>query len=178
LKVSFQRELDVFVEKLLFVCLRLCDPIDVLDKNDVSNLYGSLAGNFAGVAQYNGDNRQFEGVTSGLTVDLLCAIMVNESLGTPVKRYSLINNKILEEYSKACLDYKYDKMVTDLGQSDWRCEAAESGGNILFSHCTDFLMVALLSDRQKDWNLESAIIMLLPSTGALLNDVIYLLVIV
>jgi hypothetical protein len=65
--------------------------------------------------------------------------MVNESLGTPVKRYSLVNEKILEKYNKTCLDYKYDKMVTDLGQTDWRCEAAENGGNILFTHCIDFL---------------------------------------
>jgi hypothetical protein len=121
----------ILVVKPLTACFRLCDPIDVLEKNDVSNLYESLAGNFAGVAQYNGDNRQFEGVTSGLTLDSVCAIMVNESLGTPVKRYSLVNEMILEEYSETCLDYKYDKMITDLGHTDWRCEAAEKGGNAL-----------------------------------------------
>lgn len=115
----------------------------------MSNLYESLAGNFAGVAQYNGDNRQFEGETSSLTLDSICDIMVNESLGTPVKRYSLVNEKILDKYNKTCLDYKYDKMVTDLGQTDWRCEAAENGGNVLFTHCVDFLMAVLLSDRQK-----------------------------
>jgi hypothetical protein len=106
----------------------------------VSNLYESLAGNFAGVAQYNGDNRQFEGGTFNLTLDEVCDIMVNESLGTPVKRYSLVNGKILERYNKKCLDYKYDKLITDLGQADWHCEAAESGGKIVFIHCSRSLI--------------------------------------
>lgn len=94
----------------------------------MSNLYESLAGNFAGVAQYNGDNRQFEGATFNLTLDTVCDIMVNESLGTPVKRYSLVNEKILRQSAKECLDYKYDKFITDLNQTDWYEEAGESGG--------------------------------------------------
>jgi hypothetical protein len=106
----------------------LCDPLDVLEKNDVSNLYDSLAGNFAGVAQYNGDNRQFEGGTFNLTLDAVCAIMVNESLGTPVKRYSLVNEILLEKYDKQCLDYKYDTMIADLSQTDWHHETAVNGG--------------------------------------------------
>lgn len=130
---------DPLGHKTVNEIFKLCDPIDVLEKNDVSNLYESLAGNFAGIAQYNGDNRQFEGETSSLTLDSICAIMVNESLGTPVKRYSLVNEKILEKYNKSCLDYKYDKMVTDLGQGDWRCEAAENGARQwVYQTCTEF----------------------------------------
>lgn len=109
----------------------------------MSNLYESLAGNFAGVAQYNGDNRQFEGGTFNLTLDSVCDIMSNESLGTPVKRYSLVNEQILERYNKKCLDYKYDKLVADLGQADWRSEAAESGGNIIFLQLSRFLVPIL-----------------------------------
>jgi hypothetical protein len=126
----------------------LCDPVDVLEKNDVSNLYDSLAGNFAGVAQYNGDNRQFEGVSFNLTLDSICAIMVDESLGTPVKRYSLVNRRLLEKYNKKCLDYKYDKLIADLSQTDWHYEAAESGGNIAFTHFVGFLMVLVLYNGQ------------------------------
>lgn len=129
------------------VVFRLCDSIDVLEKNDVSNLYESLAGNFAGVAQYNGDNRQFEGATFNLTLDTVCDIMVNESLGTPVKRYSLVNEKVLEQYKKKCLDYKYDKLVADLSQTDWHCEAAESGGKTVFIHCFKCVVARLLSVR-------------------------------
>ena len=123
-----------------FVVFRLCDSIDVLEKNDVSNLYESLAENFAGVAQYNRDNRQFEGATFNLTLGTVCDIMVNESLGTPVKRYSLVNEKLLEQYNKKCLDYKYDKMITDLSQTDWHSQAAESGGKTVFIHYFKFVV--------------------------------------
>jgi len=129
------------------VVFRLCDSIDVSEKNDVSNLYESLAGNFAGVAQYNGDNRQSEGATASVTLDTVCDIMVNESLGTPVKRYSLVNEKILEQDDKQCLDYKYDKFITDLSQTDWRCESAENGGKTVFIHCPKFVVAKLLSAR-------------------------------
>lgn len=130
---------DPLGHKTVNELFKLCDSIDVLEKNDVSNLYESLAGNIAGVAQYNGDNRQFEGGTFNLTLNTVCDIMVNESLGTPVKRYSLVNEKILEAYNKKCLDYKYDKLITDLGQVDWHCEAAENGGRQwVYQTCMEF----------------------------------------
>lgn len=100
----------------------------------MSNLYDTLAGNLAGIAQYNGDNRQFEGLSLNMTLKSVCAIMDDESLGTPVKRYSLVNNKLLEKYNKKCLDYKYDKLIAYLSQTEWDSEAGETGGNILFSH--------------------------------------------
>lgn len=66
---------------------RLCDPINADNSNDVANLLESLAGNFAGVVQYNKDNRAFrEGSDVNITIDTLCDIMVNESLGTPMIR--------------------------------------------------------------------------------------------
>ncbi len=44
----------------VFSLTRLCDNIDVSNKNDVANLMSSLAGNFENVVQYNKDNRAFE----------------------------------------------------------------------------------------------------------------------
>ena len=43
---------------LLF--FRLCDDIDISNKNDLANLFANLAGNFENVVQYNKDNRAFE----------------------------------------------------------------------------------------------------------------------
>lgn len=69
------------------VVSRLCDPIKADNNNDVANLLESLAGNFAGVVQYNKDNRAFrEGSDVNITIDTLCDIMINESLGTPMIR--------------------------------------------------------------------------------------------
>lgn len=51
----------------------------------MANLLESLAGNFAGVIQYNKDNRKTSAGWN-ITLDTLCDIMVNESIGTPVNR--------------------------------------------------------------------------------------------
>ena len=39
---------------------RLCDPLDKDNVNDVATFASDLSGNFAGVVQYNKDNRAFE----------------------------------------------------------------------------------------------------------------------
>ncbi|XP_069679162.1 putative serine protease F56F10.1 [Periplaneta americana] len=118
---------------------KLCDPIDVLENNDVSNLFESLAGNFAEIAQYNKDNRHFEGTRSDITLDVICGVMTNESLGTPVHRYAAVNNELLLANDQKCLDYKYDKMIAELEQTDWRCESAEGGGRQwMYQTCTEF----------------------------------------
>ncbi|KDR21723.1 putative serine protease K12H4.7 [Zootermopsis nevadensis] len=130
---------DSFGHKIVNKLFNLCDPIDVLEKNDVSNLYDTLAGNLAGIAQYNGDNRQFEGLSLNMTLKSVCAIMDDESLGTPVKRYSLVNNKLLEKYNKKCLDYKYDKLIAYLSQTEWDSEAGQTGGRQwVYQTCTEF----------------------------------------
>lgn len=51
---------------------KLCDPIEksIENKLDVSNFYETLAGNFAGVVQYNKDNRQGKSAKiSKITID-------------------------------------------------------------------------------------------------------------
>ena len=39
---------------------RLCEPLDKDNVNDVATFANDLSGNFAGVVQYNKDNRAFE----------------------------------------------------------------------------------------------------------------------
>ncbi|KAJ9590369.1 hypothetical protein L9F63_016606, partial [Diploptera punctata] len=111
----------------------LCDPIDVKNKNDVSNLYESLAGNLAGVAQYNKDNR--EG-THNITLDTVCDVMSNQSIGTPVHRFAAVNNILLQASDEKCLDYKYDKMIKELQNTDWTPE--EGARAWTYQTCTEF----------------------------------------
>jgi len=64
---------------LLF--FRLCDPLDINKKNDVENLFETLAGNFADIVQYNKDNRFYENPERSLvTLETLCDIMVNKTI--------------------------------------------------------------------------------------------------
>ena len=109
------------VEKLF----RLCDPLDISNKLDVANLFEGLAGNFEGVVQYNKDNRDFKG--SNITIDVLCDIMTDSQLGSPLARYATVNNALLDATDEKCLDFKYDKFLKDMRATDWNSSASEGG---------------------------------------------------
>ncbi|XP_055844315.1 putative serine protease K12H4.7 [Episyrphus balteatus] len=96
---------------------QLCDPIEksIENKLDISNLFENIAGNFAGVVQYNKDNSPH----AGKTIDDVCDVMVNETLGTPVQRLAEVNRMLLKDSGEKCLDYKYDKMIVEMQNTTW-----------------------------------------------------------
>ena len=53
----------------------LCEPLDKDSFNDVATFASDLSGNFAGVVQYNKDNRAFE-VAVRITTLALSAILL------------------------------------------------------------------------------------------------------
>ncbi|XP_060082693.1 putative serine protease K12H4.7 [Ylistrum balloti] len=120
----------------------MCDDLDPSDpdyKLDVANLVSSLVGNFEGVVQYNKDNRAFEGaVATNITVDTLCEVMNDASVGDPLNRYAKVNEMILTAYSEKCLDYKYRAMIEDLQKTSWNSSAGEGGRQWTYQTCTEF----------------------------------------
>lgn len=109
---------------------RLCDPIEnsIENKLDISNLFETLAGNFAGVAQYNKDNRIGKSSKgANITIDTLCNIMTNQTMGAQVKRLAAVNDLLLNAYEQKCLDYKYDTMINEMKNTSWDSETAEGG---------------------------------------------------
>uniref|UniRef100_A0A0B7A1H0 Serine protease K12H4.7 n=1 Tax=Arion vulgaris TaxID=1028688 RepID=A0A0B7A1H0_9EUPU len=118
---------------------KLCDDIDPNIKTDISNLFSTFAGNFEGVVQYNKDNRAFEGaVGTNITIDTLCDIMTDTSLGDPVQRYAEINALLLKVYEQDCQDFKYDKMIDSMRETAWNSSAAEGGRQWTYQTCTEF----------------------------------------
>lgn len=113
---------------------RLCDPVEqsINNPDDISNLFENLASDFAGVVQYNKDNSAHATVT----IDDVCAIMVNQSIGPQIDRLAAVNKLILDDSHQTCLDYKYDKMVKGMQNTSWDSETA-AGGRKLF--CLFFL---------------------------------------
>ena len=93
--------------------LRLCDRLDPFSQLDVANLFESLAGNFEGVVQYNKDNR-ISARGANVTIDVLCDVMTDESLGSPLARYAAINSMLLDVAGEKCLDFRYDKVTCAL----------------------------------------------------------------
>lgn len=125
--------------KTVYKLFRLCDVIDINNEDDVFNLFESLASNFAGVVQYNKDNRH-ETKHSGprITIDLVCDIMLNDTLGEEIERLAKVNSLLLERGKEKCLDFKYDKMIDELRSIDWKSEVAEGGRQWFYQTCTEF----------------------------------------
>ncbi|XP_023237167.1 putative serine protease F56F10.1 [Centruroides sculpturatus] len=118
---------------------RLCDDLDATNKKDVANLLSSLAGNFEGVVQYNKDNRAFEGAKdASITIDTICGVMENDSVGSPLKRYAEINSLILDVNSEKCLDFKYNDFIRDMSSISWNDSAAEGGRQWTYQTCVEF----------------------------------------
>ncbi|GFO16552.1 thymus-specific serine protease [Plakobranchus ocellatus] len=115
---------------------RLCNDIDAHEKKDIANLYTTLAGNFMNVVQYNKDNRAFEGAKdANITIDTVCGIMTNKSIGDELERYAYVNNLLLSVYSEKCTDFKYQNMITSLRDASWKGEGARQW---TYQTCTEF----------------------------------------
>ncbi|XP_019872170.1 putative serine protease K12H4.7 [Aethina tumida] len=119
---------------------KLCDPVEksIDNQKDIANLFESLAGNFANVAQYNKDNRIGKNKAGKITIDMLCDIMTNQSIGPQVHRLAEVNSVLLEAYDQKCLDYKYDNMINELRNISWAGEQAEGGRQWTYQTCTEF----------------------------------------
>ncbi|XP_072396390.1 putative serine protease F56F10.1 isoform X1 [Diabrotica undecimpunctata] len=126
-------------QKNLNELFNLCDDIseNVNNSLDMSNFFMSLADNFAGVVQYNKDNRE---VTKkrNLTVDRLCDILLDESIGPEINRLAAVNNLILDVDGEKCLDYSYNKMIDEMKDVSWDSDAAAGSRQWTYQTCTEF----------------------------------------
>uniref|UniRef100_A0A1B6MS95 Serine protease K12H4.7 n=1 Tax=Graphocephala atropunctata TaxID=36148 RepID=A0A1B6MS95_9HEMI len=117
---------------------RLCDPINADNGQDIANLLETLAGNFAEVVQYNKDNRaSHKGSVSNITIDTLCDIMINETIGTPYTRYAAVNSLMMKENNENCLEYKYDEMIKEIKNTTWDADTAGARA-WTYQTCTEF----------------------------------------
>lgn len=115
-----------------------CSPLtNDANSEDISNFLSSLAGNFEGVVQYNGDNRAFEGaVDTNVTIPVLCALMDAQGVD-PLQRYANVNALILQTYGEQCLDFSYADMIAGLANTT--LAAGLSGGRQwTYQTCTEF----------------------------------------
>lgn len=117
----------------------LCDPIDpgFTTRADISNLYETLASNFAEIIQYNKDNRN-NSKMANLTVDSVCDILMDEKLGIAIDRLAHVSNLILNANKEKCLNFRYNKMIHELRNVTWESEASEGGRQWIYQTCTEF----------------------------------------
>uniref|UniRef100_A0A0A1XMQ0 Putative serine protease K12H4.7 n=1 Tax=Zeugodacus cucurbitae TaxID=28588 RepID=A0A0A1XMQ0_ZEUCU len=113
-----------------------CTPIgeSITNPLDMSNFFQTLADNIAGVVQFNKDNRP--GVD--YTIDDVCNVMVNSTIGPPFERLGIVNGMLLEDSKKKCLDYKYDNMLTEMRNISWFAEVANGTRQWTYQTCNEF----------------------------------------
>ncbi|XP_044588209.1 putative serine protease K12H4.7 [Cotesia glomerata] len=118
---------------------KLCDPLDpaATKKNDIANLYETIASNFAEVVQYNKDNRN-SSKTANVTIDTICDVLVDEKQGIPIERLGAVNDLLLKANNETCLDYKYMKMIDELRNVSWKAESSQGGRQWFYQTCTEF----------------------------------------
>nr|CAD7202974.1 unnamed protein product [Timema douglasi] len=134
--ILLKHEIGLLELKELF---RPCDAIDPTNEADVATLYETLAGNFAGVVQYNKDNRAFEGSRgTNITIDVVCEVMSDETIGPAVTRYAAVNSLLLDTYNQTCTDFSYDNMIRSLRNTSWNSSAGEGGRQWTYQTCTEF----------------------------------------
>lgn len=104
---------------------KLCDPVEQSISNDldISNLFEAIASNFAGVVQYNKDNSPH----ARLTIDEVCDVMMNKSIGAPVSRLAAVNDMVMKQNKQECLDFKYDKTIKQMQNTSWDSDVANGG---------------------------------------------------
>lgn len=108
----------------------------IVTNDDVANFMNNLAGNFAGVVQYNLDNRAFEGAVDNTTLQDLCTMMVS---GTdPVAAFAAVNSHELAVYQQECLSVSYTDMIADLQNASLSGPQGEGGRQWTYQTCAEF----------------------------------------
>lgn len=113
-----------------------CTPISESIDNtlDIANLYENLASNFAGVVQYNKDNRP----NVSLSIDDVCQVMVNESIGPQFTRLAMVNSMLLDQSTEKCLNYRYKDLIDGMTNSSWQSEMATGMRQWIWQTCNEF----------------------------------------
>jgi len=107
---------------------QLCTPLDGSIVNDVKSFMELLIDNLAGIVQYNG--LQSEDIFS------VCAILTDESLGSPLERLGAVNTMMLGESGEECLDHTYETFIAQL--KDINCRGSFCWRPWIWQTCTEF----------------------------------------
>ncbi|XP_067643764.1 putative serine protease K12H4.7 isoform X2 [Eurosta solidaginis] len=123
-----QRNLD---EKFR-TCTQFRDSVE--NPLDMSTFFQTLTDNIADVVQLNKNNTS----TAGYTIDEICNIMVNMTIGPPVARLGIVSGMLLEKTNETCFDYKYDKKLEEMRNISWEAKMANWTRQWTYQTCNEF----------------------------------------
>ncbi|XP_073437207.1 putative serine protease K12H4.7 [Dendrobates tinctorius] len=117
----------------------LCQVLVIRSKMDMAFLLDTIAEYIMDVVQYNNDNRAFEGVKSGnITIQVVCDIMSNETIGSPYDRYVEVIQRIRKAREEKCIEASYQQFVHDMSDIRWKGAASSGGRQWMYQTCTEF----------------------------------------
>lgn len=97
------------------------------NQNDVALLASTLAGIFMEIVQYN--NIPF----NHITIDDLCNVMTNASLGSSLERYAIVSSVI------GTIDVNFSAQVESMREISWNSLAVQDGiRQWIYQTCTEF----------------------------------------
>ncbi|CAN7942793.1 unnamed protein product, partial [Ixodes hexagonus] len=107
---------------------KLCTYFNGYNRNDMANLFQSLAGNFEGIVQYNKDARVSESGTGNITIDTLCDKMTDpHDQLSPLEKFAAVNSLLLNVTDQKCLDYDYDSFINSLREIEFNSTEGAGG---------------------------------------------------
>ena len=105
------------------------------NEDDVALLAYDLAGNFMDIVQYNKDNFGFD----ALTIDDICNIMANASLGSALERYAAVNTLLLKYSGEKGVNANFSAEVEFMREKAWNSPAVEGGARQwVYQTCNEF----------------------------------------
>ncbi|XP_073954590.1 putative serine protease K12H4.7 [Choristoneura fumiferana] len=115
---------------------KVCKPFASASVNDLNNFYSSLADDFAGLVQYNEDNRiSADERYKNLTINTVCSMLTDDGDRPAYKKLAAFNSIMLDKSNQTCMDYSYDNMIKDLRNTTWSPEGARQW---TYQTCTEF----------------------------------------
>jgi len=105
-----------------------CTPLNGANDMDVKSFMELLIDNLAGIVQYNGLQTQ--------DIFSVCAILTDETLGSPLERLGAVNTMMLGENGEECLDHTYETFIAQL--KDINCRGSFCWRPWIWQTCTEF----------------------------------------
>ncbi|XP_056420864.1 putative serine protease K12H4.7 isoform X1 [Hyla sarda] len=143
IKIAFDTLLELLDYKENYIKITkdfyLCELLVISSEMDRAFLLDTISEYIMDIVQYNNDNREFEGVKGGnKTIQVVCDIMSNESIGSPYDRYAEVIRSILKAREEKCIEASYHQFLQDMSDIRWEGSASSGGRQWMYQTCTEF----------------------------------------
>ncbi|XP_011568992.3 putative serine protease K12H4.7 [Plutella xylostella] len=115
---------------------RVCKPFSQASDKDKRNFFNAIADDFAGLVQYNEDNRIGANETyKNLTINTVCQMLTADGGRPAYKKLAAFHSIMLDKTKEPCLDYSYKSMIDEMSNTRW---SNDSGRQWFYQTCTEF----------------------------------------